>query len=268
MSVAEYALHRGVSESYVRRMRRKGHLAAAAAGGIDAAASDALLDAATNPVRGGKRPGSGRPPATGAAPAGRETSAPDRAAGVEHCALESGRDPGGATATQRAAPTTDLDRAAGVARAELPAAGQMQRAAPGGTGPRGGPQAAESIVSVHEAVRRERLAKARLAELELGQQSRRLTRVDLVERAVFTLVRRALNQLQGMSGRLATSLAAEADAFAVAALLDADIANICAEMRAAAAGLLDPGNDAPDPAEPDADDDADADTATALEFAP
>ena len=119
-------------------------------------------------------------------------------------------------------------------------------------------------------MRRERLAKARLAEIELGEASRQLTRVDLVNRAVFTLVRQALNQLQGMSARLAKTLAAESDAFRVGLILDADVANVCAEMRAAAAVLLDPAAPAEtdDPGD-DAGADPDADTeALAEEAAP
>lgn len=110
-------------------------------------------------------------------------------------------------------------------------------------------------------MRRERLARARLAELDLGEQAGQLMRVDAVNRAVFTLVRQALNQLQGMSGRLATTLAAETDPFKVGSLIDAEVANICAEMRAAATGLLETGEAASASASDsgDADDDLDPD---------
>lgn len=63
------------------------------------------------------------------------------------------------------------DRTAGAAdRLEVPASRVQQGDVP----------------SVQEAVRRERLARARLAELELGEESRELTRTKGVERAVFT----------------------------------------------------------------------------------
>lgn len=168
MTTAEYAAHRGVSDSYIRRMRRKGNLVLAGGDRIDVRASDELLDGVTNPVQGGKR------------------------GTVEQ--------PAGGVATFTVAPT--------------------------------------NVISVQEAVRRERLARARLAELELGEEAKQLTRVEDVNRAVFTLVRQALNQLQGMSGRLRKTLAAETDAFKVGEIIDADVANICKEMRESAAKLL------------------------------
>lgn len=161
MSIAEYAAHRGVSDSYIRRMRRSGKLVTDQGGKrVDVAQSDALLDDITDPVRGGDR-------SPGAAP-----------------------------------------------RAELPLLS-------------GGP-------SVQEAVRRERLARARLAELELGEATKELTRARDVERAVFTLVRQALNSMLNMPGRLRSQLAAESDPRAVEALLDADIRRIAEEMQLAA----------------------------------
>lgn len=165
MSTAEYAAHRGVSDSYIRRMGRVGHLVKTADGLIDPVLSDRVLDAVTNPVRGGKR---------------------------------------------------GMDDESTLAEPVL-----------------------TDKVDVHEAVRRERLARARLAEIELGEKSGKLTRVDHVNRAVFTLVRQALNQMQGMGARLSKPLAAESDPFRVAMLIDADVMNICQEMRAAADKLLD-----------------------------
>lgn len=55
MTVAEYAVHRGCSDSYVRRMRRDQRLALTADKLIDVAASDARLAATTDPLRGGDR---------------------------------------------------------------------------------------------------------------------------------------------------------------------------------------------------------------------
>ena len=115
---------------------------------------------------------------------------------------------------------------------------------PGAGGGTGGPDdpaagaAARDVITVQEAVRRERLARARLAELELGESAGQLTRVEEVNRAVITLVRQALSQLQGMRGRLAQPLAAESDVGRIGDLIDADVAHICHDMRAAAARLL------------------------------
>lgn len=168
MSVAEYAAHRGVSDSYIRRMRRKGNLVLADGDRIDVRASDEMLDGVTNPVRGGRR-GEGEASSVGV------------------------------TAIVLAQP---------------------------------------QVISVQEAVRRERLARARLAELQLGEEAKRLTRVEDVNRAVFTLVRQALNKMQGMSGRLRRVLAKESDPFAIGQIIDADVAEICKEMREAAGKLL------------------------------
>lgn len=228
MTAPEYAVHRGVSDSYVRRMRRKGNLVMTGDGRIDVRASDDLLDGLTHPLRGGKRPGSGRPPAVREA-CGGDVAAPAEAGG------DGGAGSGGAGPAGR--------HSAG----DQPAA----------------PPAPGATISVHEAVRRERLARARMAELELGEQARALVRTEQVQRAVFTLVRQALNQLQGMSGRLARSLAAETDPFRAGEILDAEVANICTEMRAAAASLLAPGAggvDADDDEGADIDSDADTET--------
>ncbi len=167
MTAAEYAKHRGVSDSYIRRVRRKGNLVLTPDGHIDVRASDELLDGVTNPVQGGKR---------------------------------GGDQPRGAVPTYTVAPT--------------------------------------SVISVQEAVRRERLARARLAELELGEEAKQLTRVEEVNRAVFTLVRQALNRMQGQSGRLRRQLAQESDPFKVAEIIDQDVAATCKEMRKAAERLL------------------------------
>lgn len=168
MTVAQYAAHRGVSDSYIRRMRRKGNLVLTAGERIDVRASDEMLDGVTNPVRGGKRD---------------EVDAP--AMSVTPIVL-----------------------------------------------------ASPKVITVQEAVRRERLARARLAELQLGEEAKRLTRVDDVNLAVFTLVRQALNKLQSMSGRLRRVLAMETDPHAIGAIIDADVAETCKEMQEAAAKLL------------------------------
>ncbi len=187
MTAAEYAAHRGVSDSYVRRMRRKGNVVCDAGGRILVRASDALLDSVTNPVRGGKRtPGEPEP---------------------------------GALPTYTVPPS--------------------------------------GVVSVQEAVRRERLARARLAELELGEQAGQLTRVPEVERLVFTLVRQALNTLQGQRHRLSMKLAAESDVSKVGDMLDEDVQLISSEMRKAAQQLLKPKAGSAPAQMPDAGDDSD-----------
>ncbi len=169
LSVADYAAHRGCSDSYIRRMRRLGKLVMHADGKhILVAESDALLDDITDPVRGG-----------------------DRSPGAE---------------PRRDVPTARV----------LPS----------------------DVPSVQEAVRRERLARARTAELELGELSKELTRVKGVERAVFTLVRQALNSMLNMSGRLRAKLAAESDPRAVEAMLDAEVRQIAETMQKGARDLL------------------------------
>jgi hypothetical protein len=85
--------------------------------------------------------------------------------------------------------------------------------------------------SMHEAMRRERMARAQLAELALAVEAKTLIRRADVERAVFTLARKTLNELMGMSARLRSKLAAESDPRAVGDLLDAEVIRFAAEMR-------------------------------------
>ena len=159
MTVAQYAEHRGVSDSYVRRLRRQGKLAMDGRL-VRVADSDKLVDQLTDPVRGGSR----------VDPAGADNAARGRAA---------------------------------------------------------------SSSEVQDAFHRERLAKAKMAELELGQAAKALTRADAVDRAVFTLVRQALENLQGMKGRLRDRLAAATTAADVEVILTGDIELTCTRMRAA-----------------------------------
>jgi len=169
MTVAEYALHRSVSDSYVRRMRRLNRLVLSEDGKlIDVANSDLLMDATTDPVRGGDR--------TAADPA--------------------------------------------LAREPLSNAGALHPLT--------------TVPSVHEAVRRERLAKARLAELELGEEAGDLTRRKEVNRDVFTLARQAVERMRTMGSRLRTKLAAESDPRKCELLIDAEIQQVCEDMQKAA----------------------------------
>jgi len=167
MTVAEYAVHRKVSDSYIRRMRREGKLVCEGKA-IRVQDSDALLNDLTHPLRGG-----------------------DRTPGAESPAAAN----------------------AGVLSAS------------------GGP-------SVQEAVRRERLARARLAELELGEQLNELTRTKGVERAVFTLVRQALNSMMNLPSRLRSQLAAESEPRKVEAMLEKEIRKIAGKMQKDAQKLV------------------------------
>lgn len=169
MSVAEYALHRACSDSYVRRLRRQGRLVLQD-GQIDVAASDAVLDATTDPTRGGDR--------TAPAPA------------------ESGHD---------------------------------------GDQP---PPIGAGVISLREAMRRERLAKAKTAELELGERSGELTRVRDVDRDVFTLARQAMQRMLTMGGKLRQALAAETDPAACQKLIDDEVRQIADDMQKAARDML------------------------------
>ena len=164
MSVADYAAHRGCSDSYVRRMRREDRLVLTNTGLIDVAASDAKLARQGDPLRGGNR--------------------------------------------QPGHKVDDHDAAS----MEGPVTGD---------------------ISLREAMRRERLARARLAELELGEEAKQLARVKEVDRAVFTLARQALERLRSIPSRLRKSLAAETDPRACEALLDAEVAKVCEELQKA-----------------------------------
>lgn len=185
MTVAEYAAHRGCSDSYVRRMRRESRLVIATDGRIDRDASDARLAAEQDPLRGGVRT---RPD-------------PDEAAELALREAHAG---------------------AGQAAGGAPLVGTVRI----------------DTISLKEAMRRERLAKARSAELELGEATKQLTRTRDVERAVFTLARRALERLRGMKTRLRTELAAESDPRAIEAILDNEIREICTDMQAATRALF------------------------------
>jgi hypothetical protein len=160
MSAAEYAAHRGCSDSFIRRLRRQGKLVCDGSR-IHVAESDRMLANITDPVRGGDRTG-----------------------------------------------------------------------APGAGGGR-----ASAADEVQEAIRRERMARAQMAELELGEAAKELIRADRVRRAVFTLARNALNQLQGMRGRLRDRLAATSDPREIERLLEEEIVGIAGRMREAAKAL-------------------------------
>ncbi|MEO5811563.1 MAG: hypothetical protein ABIU96_04005 [Rhodanobacter sp.] len=83
------------------------------------------------------------------------------------------------------------------------------------------------------AATRERMAKARLAELELAEKSGNLVRRDEVEAAVFGLARQAQDALVSIADRLSTQLAAEADPSRVHALLSEEVTRVMQQIAAA-----------------------------------
>jgi hypothetical protein len=92
-------------------------------------------------------------------------------------------------------------------------------------------------IDLREAMRRERLARARLAELELGEQAGQLVRAKEIDRDVFTLARQALERLRTIPSRLRGQLAATTDPHVCESLLDAEVAKVCDELQKAAAAM-------------------------------
>jgi hypothetical protein len=93
-------------------------------------------------------------------------------------------------------------------------------------------------MSYQEAARRERMAKARLAELELAEAAGDLLRKDVVQRVWFSLARQAQQKLRTVKYRLSNQLATESDPQRIAAMLDAELVQVINELVAA-----DPCND-------------------------
>ncbi|HET6806894.1 MAG TPA: hypothetical protein VFH59_15780 [Frateuria sp.] len=83
------------------------------------------------------------------------------------------------------------------------------------------------------AATRERIAKARLAELELAEKAGNLVRRDEVEAAVFGLARQAQEALDGIADRLSAQLAAESDAARVHKLLSTELRVVKQQLAAA-----------------------------------
>lgn len=86
------------------------------------------------------------------------------------------------------------------------------------------------------AATRERVAKARIAELELAELAGQLVRRDQVDRVVFDVSRQAMDALLTLSDRLAPAVAAEADAFRCAELINAEVREILKSLAAAEIG--------------------------------
>lgn len=76
-----------------------------------------------------------------------------------------------------------------------------------------------TVLTYKEAARRERIAKARIAELELGEKTGQLVRKEEVAAAIFGLSRQAMEALDALADRLASQLAAETDVARVHALI-------------------------------------------------
>lgn len=83
------------------------------------------------------------------------------------------------------------------------------------------------------AATRERIAKARLAELELAEKAGALVLRAEVEAAVFGLARQAMDALDAIPDRLSAQLAAVTDAAAVHQLLSAELRNVMRDLAAA-----------------------------------
>jgi hypothetical protein len=83
------------------------------------------------------------------------------------------------------------------------------------------------------AATRERIAKARLAELELAEKAGQLVRRAEVETAIFGLARQAMEALDALADRLAAQCAAEADVERVHALITAQTRKIQNELAKA-----------------------------------
>lgn len=174
MNKAEYAKHRGCSDTYVSRLGKMDPplLVMTPDGRVDVAKSDALIAYHRDPARGGVRT---------ATPASVATSAPQEARRVP---------PGGGELS-------------------LPA---------------------NDDSAYKEAARRERIAKARIAELELAEKAGQLVRREEVEAAIFGLARQAMESLDALADRLAPQLAAEMDVERIHALLTQHVRRIAGEL--------------------------------------
>lgn len=80
------------------------------------------------------------------------------------------------------------------------------------------------------AATRERVAKARLAELDLAEKAGNLVRRAEVEAAVFSLARQAQDALDAIADRLSTQLAAESDPARVHKLLSDDVRRVMQQI--------------------------------------
>ena len=89
--------------------------------------------------------------------------------------------------------------------------------------------------SLPSAVLRERLAIARLREIELGEKGGQLINKADAHRATVTLVRQAIVRLRLMGSKLRNALAAETDPRKVELMIDDEVNVICEDFRKSAA---------------------------------
>ena len=98
--------------------------------------------------------------------------------------------------------------------------------------PAGRRAGADGDGTYNAAATRERVAKARIAELELAELAGQLVRRDQVDRVVFDVSRQAMDALLTLSDRLAPAVAAETDAFRCAELINAEVREILKALAA------------------------------------
>lgn len=130
----------------------------------------------------------------------------------------------GGDRTGKAAPTPQA-----VASAP-PAAAAGQGQGEDATSP---PFAPGESAAYKSAATRERIAKARLAELELAEKAGNLVRRDEVEAAVFEMARQAQEALVAIADRISAQLAAESDPARVHQLLSAEVRLVTQQIAAA-----------------------------------
>lgn len=129
-------------------------------------------------------------------------------------------------------PARGGDRTAGAAQADAPATEHPADAA-GGVSRAAGAAAKGSLeqdAGYRLAATRERLAKARIAELELAELAGALVRREDVERLVFGLARMAMDKLLAIPERLGGQLAVETDVARCEQLLEAELRDACQGM--------------------------------------
>lgn len=95
------------------------------------------------------------------------------------------------------------------------------------------PGAAAGQMSYNEAARREKVAKARTAELEQAEAAGELIRRDSVERVIFGLARTAMEALRNVAPRIAGQLATTSDARDCERIVDAELQKVIKKLSKA-----------------------------------
>jgi len=88
-------------------------------------------------------------------------------------------------------------------------------------------------MSYNEAARREKVAKARTAELEQAETAGELIRRDAVERAIFGLARSAMEALRNVAPRIAGQLATTTDARECERIVDSELQAVIKKLAKA-----------------------------------